>query len=221
MPAPQRSTEGLRIGVFGGAFDPPHCAHRALAQAALSELRLDRLHVLPTGRAWHKARPLTDFTHRIAMCERVFGDLAGVHLDARDVRREAPTHTVHTLEELAREHPQAALFLVIGDDQLAAFTGWKRWQDVLRLTRLVVAIRPVASVSAEAPQPATDPAVDQVVSGHHIPFIRLNAPLLDISATAVRAMLGAGNPDPQALAELVPEAVASYISQHSLYQKPS
>ena len=52
MPAPQRSTEGLRIGVFGGAFDPPHCAHRALAQAALSELRLDRLHVLPTGRAW-------------------------------------------------------------------------------------------------------------------------------------------------------------------------
>ena len=74
----------LRIGLFGGAFDPPHRAHRALAEAAIGQLSLDRLHILPTGQAWHKSRTLTDGVHRLAMCQLTFGDLPAVRVDDRD-----------------------------------------------------------------------------------------------------------------------------------------
>jgi nicotinate-nucleotide adenylyltransferase len=205
------------VGVFGGAFDPPHRAHRVLAEAALSELGLDVLHVLPTGNAWHKPRPLTAFDHRLAMCQLAFGDLAGVRLDSREALRDGPTYTVDTLEELVDEYPGATLFLVIGADQFGAFTSWKRWRDVLLAARLVVAERVLPGGDT------SQKLVDQGPTGTsvEIPFEHLHTPLLDISATALRALLASGHPGPQALAHLVPDAVASYISQHSLYQKPS
>jgi len=206
-----------RVGVFGGAFDPPHRAHRALAEAALTELGLDVLHVLPTGRAWHKPRALSAFNHRLAMCHLVFGDLSGVRLDGRETCRDGPTYTVDTLEELATEYPGATLFLVIGADQLAAFRRWHRWQDVLRLSRLVVAGRVLPVLDTVGGAVATD-TTDRA---GEVPFTDLRTPLIDISATALRGLVASGAASPQALAQLVPEAVAGYISQHSLYQKPS
>ena len=70
----------LRVGMFGGAFDPPHWAHRSLAETALSQLALDVLHILPTGQAWHKSRTLTPSAHRVAMCELAFAGLCGVRV---------------------------------------------------------------------------------------------------------------------------------------------
>ena len=65
-----------RVGMFGGAFDPPHWAHRALAETALHQLGLDVLHILPTGHAWHKTRVLSSSVDRVAMCHLAFDDLA-------------------------------------------------------------------------------------------------------------------------------------------------
>ena len=202
-----------RVGVFGGAFDPPHRAHRALAEAALSGLCLDRLHLLPTGQAWHKSRSLSAAQHRVAMCDRAFGDLPGAFVDQREIQRSGATYTVDTLDELRQEYPGARLFLVIGADQLAAFKTWKRWADILEMATLVVAERHLPgdghTAAAETPGHA-DP-----------PFLSLDSPLMPISATAIRHACAAGSLSPAELAQLVPEAVASYISQHSLYQKPS
>ena len=72
-----------RLGVFGGACDPPHAAHQAMVQAAMAQLDLDRLLIVPTGQAYHKARPLSAATHRLAMCEAVWGAVAGVQIDPR------------------------------------------------------------------------------------------------------------------------------------------
>ena len=80
----------LRVGMFGGAFDPPHRAHRALAEAALHQLGLDLLLVLPTGLAWHKSRGLTAAAHRVAMCELAFAGLPHLRIDQREIRREGP-----------------------------------------------------------------------------------------------------------------------------------
>jgi nicotinate-nucleotide adenylyltransferase len=207
----------VRIGVFGGAFDPPHRAHRLLAEAALAQLHLDALHILPTGQAWHKARTLTPAEHRLAMCERAFGDLPRVSIDPREIHRAGPSYTVDTLGEMAREYPGAQLFLLLGADQLLAFKTWVRWPEVLALATLAVADRAPQN-SIDAPQL---PDVPMDLTAVDIPFERLQMPLSSISATAIRAHAGQTAERPGAGGLLVPEPVARYISQHSLYQNPS
>lgn len=202
-----------RVGMFGGAFDPPHWAHRALAETALKQLGLDALHILPTGHAWHKTRVLSPAADRVAMCHLAFGDLACVKVDERETRREGPSYTADTLRELAREYPGAQIFLVLGADQLLAFRTWVRWQEVLSLATLAVANR-ATNIGADA---SLDQAVETDLSQVDLPFERLDMPLKNISATAVRARLGQAAHSPAALEVLVPEAVAGYISTHHLY----
>ncbi|MCV0440716.1 MAG: nicotinate (nicotinamide) nucleotide adenylyltransferase [Hydrogenophaga sp.] len=206
-----------RVGMFGGAFDPPHWAHRALAETALRQLGLDVLHILPTGHAWHKSRVLSSAEDRVAMCELAFGDLPKVQLDEREIHREGPSYTADTLRELQREYPQAQLFLVLGADQLLAFRNWVRWQEVLDLATLAVANR-ATNIGADAP---LDQATETDLSGVDLPFEPLHMPLKNISATAVRARVGRHTRSQDALDVLVPEPVARYISQHHLYQPPT
>ncbi len=198
-----------RVGLFGGAFDPPHLAHRALVRCALERLALDRLVVLPTGRAWHKTRALTAAEHRLAMCRLAFGDLPGVEVDRREIDRTGNSYTIDTVEELVREHPEASWFLLIGQDQLRAFTTWRRWQDLIGLVTLVVAARPAEGQADDHPA-ETGP--------DDVPFVRLDMPLSPISSTSIRELAARGAPR---LSTLVPGPVASYISTHSLYQQPS
>jgi nicotinate-nucleotide adenylyltransferase len=209
--------EPLRIGVYGGAFDPPHWAHRALAEAALAQLRLDRLLILPTGQAWHKARPLTDAHHRLAMCLLAFGDLPNTQVDPRETRRSGPSFTADTLQELRGEHPDAQLFLLLGADQLLAFKTWMRWPEVLQLAQLAVANR-ATRIGADA---LDDTHAEADLSGVDLPFVQLDMPLTNISATAVRARFGQPLGRDGTHAALVPQPVAGYISQHQLYQNPS
>ena len=206
-----------RVGMFGGAFDPPHSAHRALAEAALAQLSLDVLHVMPTGEAWHKSRTLSPAVHRLAMCEAAFGDLPKVRIDRRETERQGPSYTADTLHELRSEYPQATLYLVLGADQLLAFKGWVRWQEVLSLATLAVANRPreIGETALQSQAPAADlAAVD-------LPFVPLHMALQHVSATALRAQLATPSGPTAAPDLLVPAAVARYISQNHLYQTPS
>lgn len=206
-----------RIGVYGGAFDPPHLAHRMLAQTALSQLQLDLLLILPTGQAWHKARPLTGAEHRLQMCTLAFGDLPHTRIDPRETLRSGPSYTADTLAELQSEWPGARLFLILGADQLLAFKTWKRWPEVLRMAQLAVAHR-----ATRIGEDALDHAHHEAdLSGVEVPFVPLDMPLTNISATAVRAHFGQSADHSQAQATLVTPAVAGYISQHHLYQNPS
>lgn len=207
----------LRVGVYGGAFDPPHQAHRALAETALDQLQLDLLLILPTGQAWHKVRPLTDAKHRLAMCLLAFGDLPRTRIDPRETRRTGPSYTADTLAELRAEWPGAQLFLLLGADQLLAFKTWMRWPEVLASAQLAVANRAtrIGEDALDAQQDQTD------LSGVDLPFIRLDMPLNNISATAVRARFGQPMGRTGAHAALVPQAVAGYISQNHLYQTPT
>lgn len=207
-------TRHLRVGMFGGAFDPPHWAHRALAEVALRQLELDVLHILPTGQAWHKARVLSPAEHRLAMCLLSFGDLPRTRIDTREIRRDGASYTADTLRELAAEYPGAQLFLVLGADQLLAFKTWMRWPEVLQQATLAVADR-ATHIGADA---APDQVREMDLSGVDLPFVRLDMPLQNISATAARARVGQPPSQGGALEVLVPEPVARYISQHNLYQ---
>ena len=200
-----------RIGLFGSAFDPPHNAHLALAHAALEQLALDALLVLPTGQAWHKTRPLSDARHRLAMARLAFGGIERVAVDDRELRRPGPTYTIDTLTEVQAQHPAAQLFLIVGGDQAAALPGWHRWRDILKIAIISIASRG---------QPTLDMGVlgaeNAVADGQNGRFQPLRLPLMDLSATAVRERVAAG----LGIDHLVPAPVARYIDQHHLYLAP-
>ena len=190
----------LRIGMFGGAFDPPHRAHLALARAAIAQLRLDRLHIVPTGQAWHKSRTLSAAEHRLAMSEAVFGDLPQAILDDREIQRTGPSYTADSLAELAALYPGSQRFLIVGLDQLRSFRQWSRHEEILALATLVVAHRPGQS-QAQEPVP------------HH----NLEFEADPISSTQLRAELGDTQQRATALADLQP-TLARYIAHHHLFE---
>jgi nicotinate-nucleotide adenylyltransferase len=199
----------VRIGVFGGAFDPPHNAHVALAEAALAQLSLDELRIFPTGQAWHKARGLTAPAHRLAMAERAFGPLPRVVVDPREVQRPGPTYTLDTLHELQRENPSAQLVLIMGADQAAALPRWHGWLEILSIAIISIAHRLESAVSSARFDPQTLPGLPAGAR-----FEMLDLPPMNTSATDIRARAARGDD----ITRLVPPAVARYIDRHHLYR---
>jgi nicotinate-nucleotide adenylyltransferase len=195
----------VRIGVFGGAFDPPHRGHFELAQAAVKEYSLDRLVVLPTGNAWHKRRTLTSPEHRMAMAKLAFAELPQAVVDARETLRPGPSYTVDTLRELQAENPQAQLYLLIGEDQARALMTWHSWEDLPKLAIICVAARADSTG-----------AIGQfdALKAQFPGLAVIHMPPRELSATDLRQRAATG----QSLIPLVFESVARYIDQHHLYQ---
>ena len=193
-----------RIGVFGGAFDPPHAAHRALVEAAIEQLQLDQLRIVPTGQAWHKSRVLSAAAHRLAMARLAFADLAQVLVDPSETLRSGPSYTIDTLRALRVENAAAEFYLIIGQDQAAALSSWREWQEVLRLAIICVAARPDSTGSTRPWVPSAEPGLR---------YRQLNFPHWPVSATDIRQRIARG----QGVAPLVCDAVARYIVDHHLY----
>ena len=195
-----------RIGVFGGAFDPPHLAHVALVRSAIDSLQLDEVRVLPTGQAWHRSASLTDAAHRLDMARLAFAQMPQAVVDEREIRRTGPSYTVDTLRELAAEHPGAQLFLLIGDDQRRSLPGWHQIAEIARLAIICAAAR--------------DPQVASwhrgVATGSEVtepPIEPLPMPLMPISATDIRERLSRQADETALLAP----GVERYIHEHHLY----
>ena len=198
----QTAEAARRIGVFGGAFDPPHLGHAQLLQAAIQQLELDAVLVIPTGEAWHKVRGLTPAVHRLAMAELAFGNLPQVQVDAREIERHGPSYTVDTLMELHTEHSGADFYLLMGQDQWARFETWRRPAQVAALAIICVAFR------------ADSSAAPAQIGTHSPPPMSIAMPSTDLSSTAIRSAVARH----QCLDGLVFAPVARYIEQHHLYQ---
>lgn len=198
-----------RIGVFGGAFDPPHNAHLALAKTALVELELDALHVIPTGQAWHKPRTLSAPEHRLTMARLAFGDMPRVLVDDREIKRAGPTFTIDTLQALQAENPGAQLYLMMGADQFSAFRQWHQWQKILQIAIICIAARPRFDGSEGQFDSLKQPEMR---------LLTLQMPEMAVSATQIRQLIAGGLGENAGLPNLLPSAVASYIAQHQLYK---
>ena len=204
-----------RIGMFGGAFDPPHMAHLVLAQLAVEALELDELHIIPTGQAWHKARTLSSPEHRLAMTQLAFQGLPHVVVDDRELQRSGPTFTIDTLEALQRENPGAQLYLVMGADQFVAFQQWHKWQAIAGLAIICVADRALST-----PASADNDAYFEAYKDLKNRFVRLQMPLMATSATQIRQLMASNVGKTLATNTLVTEPVARYISANHLYSHP-
>ena len=190
-----------RIGILGGAFDPPHNAHVAMAEAAIAQFNLDALRVIPTGDAWHKPRDLSSGVHRAEMARLAFGHLSQVSIDEIELLRQGPSYTIDTLRALSQETPEAQFFLFIGEDQGKALGTWREIEEIAQRAIICVAERELPGL----------PGLD--VPSHHISTQVLKLPHLPHSATQVRERVAQG----QAIDHLVPKPVALYIQRHHLY----
>jgi nicotinate-nucleotide adenylyltransferase len=188
---------GKNIGIYGGAFDPPHLAHVALAKAAMAQFNLAELRVIPTGDAVHKRRPLSPAYHRVAMAKLAFADVSNVVVDSCEVNRGGASYTIDTLAELRAAHPDANFTLIIGQDQLTAFHTWQSYQDILKMATLAVALRGSSiMVPPEIAFQAIDFAPQSVSSSDIRQMVRLKD---DQFKTKMAA------------------SVAQYIQEHALY----
>jgi nicotinate-nucleotide adenylyltransferase len=209
LPAPARLdrilTKALRaVGLFGGSFDPPHLAHRALAEAALAQLPLEALLWVPARQSPHKADQVpASGADRVAMLERLVQGEPRFCVDTRELDRDGPSYTVDTLRELHDQQPGVRWWLVIGQDQYARFDTWHEWREILSLAGLAVAARDGGSVRAA-------PGLSGIPHALRI----LEMPALPHSATVVRSRAAAGLD----VTALVGTPVARYIADHNLYR---
>lgn len=128
----------MRIGIYGGSFNPVHYGHVQVARAALADLALDRLLVVPANVSPFKTAGVADLPtppwDRLALVRAAFADMAGAVVDEREIRRGGVSYAIDTVREIAAENPGAELFFVIGEDSVA---GLPRWKEIDALKRLV------------------------------------------------------------------------------------
>ncbi|HKI94523.1 MAG TPA: nicotinate-nucleotide adenylyltransferase [Gemmatimonadales bacterium] len=187
----------MRIGVFGGSFDPIHRGHLAVAAAAADRLSLDRVLFVPVReQPLKRVGPVASAEDRVAMLRAAIAGDPRFVVDEQELRRPGPSYTVDTLRALHTAHPGDALFLLIGADAARAFPRWRDPEEIAGLATVVVLTRP----GVRTPE-------------HPLLAERLDVPALDIAARDIRARCRRGDP----IENLVPDAVARLIAERRLY----
>jgi nicotinate-nucleotide adenylyltransferase len=213
-----------RTLIFGGTFDPPHCAHVALPQAAARELGCDRILYIPAAVSPFKAAPdfppPTAAQHRLAMLRLALRDSPNAEISTFEIdraaeqanRAAAPSYTIDTLRGLRAEAAaRGEWFLLIGADQALDFHRWKNWREILERATPAVMLRPPwqRQTFVSALRERYDPAEAQHWEG----WTLRSLPQMDVSATVIRSRLAAGLP----LDGLVHPDVEAYIRDKGLY----
>lgn len=138
----------MKILLFGGTFDPPHKGHMNNLQAAMDCVQPDKVIVMPAGIPPHKKASTTDAALRLAMCECFTALSPKVEVSDWEVRQGGRNYSVNTVEMLHSRYPADSLYMCVGSDMLLGFTRWYRWQDILRMTALVVESRETGDAAA-------------------------------------------------------------------------
>jgi nicotinate-nucleotide adenylyltransferase len=196
----------LRVGILGGAFNPPHVGHLVYAQEALVQLELDRVIFVPTARPAHREIDQDPGAEvRAEMCEAAIADDERFELSRVELEREGPSYTVDTLREMHQAAPDDELFLLLGGDQAAALAHWREPEDVLSLAVVAAVERVGFTRNAIAIQ------LGHLKGAQGVRF--LDMPLMQVSSSIVRRRLADGKP----IRYLVPDPVVEYIQEKGLY----
>jgi nicotinate-nucleotide adenylyltransferase len=195
----------VRIGVFGGTFDPVHDGHVKPVAAAAERFRLDRVIWVPARLSPHKGNPPTDARHRVAMVALAIAGRPDWSLSFAELDRDPPSYTVDTLRALSAQFLKDELWLLMGTEALAGFARWKEPEEIVRLARIAAFHR--------------EPFVGDRLRVPDVADLRNRLAVFDggsfkISATDLRNDLGRGG----TAAGRVPEPVAEYITKHRLYR---
>jgi nicotinate-nucleotide adenylyltransferase len=198
----------MRLGIFGGTFDPVHIGHLLVAEQCLEQCRLDQVWFVPAGIPPHKlSRTIAPGKARAEMVELAVAGHERFRVDRRELDRADPCYTVETLASLHTEDPSRELFLVLGSDSLVDFPTWREPKRIAELAHLAVANRGGAPLpDLERLRPFLGDLVDSRVQFVTIPGI-------DISSSDIRRRVGEG----KSIRYMTPRAVECYIATHNLY----
>ena len=129
----------MRIGIYGGSFDPPHFGHKSVAYYTIKNLNLDKLLIIPVGRASHGKNNLSDNILRYEMCDIVFGSLDKIEISKIEIEKDEISYTYKTLNEIMEIYGKDnEYFEIIGGDSAAYFTKWKNYEEILENSTVVI-----------------------------------------------------------------------------------
>jgi nicotinate-nucleotide adenylyltransferase len=204
----------VKVGLFGGSFDPIHRGHIEPVREARRALGLDRVIYLPTAKPPHKpGRVLAPAYARYVMTELALLSEEGLHASPHELTLDRPAYTIETLERFRAEMPQAELFLLIGGDSFADLHLWVRWREIPRLARIVVLARPGWDFDSFKNTMPLDPEVAELARTDRVLLLR--QPPVDVSSTRLRELLAARLPLPEGD---VPDLVVRYLQKYDLYR---
>lgn len=201
----------MRVGIFGGTFDPVHLGHLILAEQAREQGKLDEVWFVPAPWPPQKdSQAITRFDARQEMLSLAIAGHPAFRIDDLEKERTGPSYTVDTLEELHRRHPEHTFFLLIGGDALVDLPGWRDPQGIVARAGLLVMARPGARMpDAGELRRQLGLAEDDPLS-----IEVLDTPQIDIASRDLRRRLAAG----RSVRYLVPHAVEAYIRDRGLYR---
>ena len=201
----------MRLGIFGGTFDPVHYGHLLLAECCREQCRLDRVWFLPTATPPHKlSAEITPADHRAEMLSLAIAGNAAFEVCRYELDRGGVNYTADTLAHLRQEDPDRELFFLMGGDSLADLPTWREPARICELATLVVVQRPgMTELNFDS--------LSGALSADQIDAIRrhlVEMPRIDLSAREMRALVAAG----KSIRYRTPRSVEKYIETHGLYR---
>jgi len=200
----------VRLGIFGGSFDPVHYGHLLLAEYCRTQCALDQVWFVPAATAPHKQQAqAASAPHRVKMLELAIGGHETLAVSSLEVDRGGLSFTAETLESLHDEVPDRSLFLLLGADSLFDLPNWRTPARICELATLVVVARP------DNPQPDYGCLADIATPDQIAKFRdhQVNMPLIELSSSQIRRRVATG----QSIRFQTPRAVEQYIYANQLY----
>jgi nicotinate-nucleotide adenylyltransferase len=201
----------MRVGIYGGTFDPVHLVHLIIAEQCREQAALDQVWFVPAARPPHKrTRPLTPFVQRVEMLQLAIAGHPAFRVEELEKERPGLSYTADTLEELQRRHLGVELYFMMGADCLPDLPYWHEpWRIATAATLLIVAragwtVWPAQELRQALKLPDSQPLRHQIIQ----------IPLLEISSTDLRQRVEQG----RSIRYLVPRAVECYMETHQLYR---
>lgn len=200
----------MRVGIFGGSFDPVHYGHLLMAEYAREQLRLDQVNFLPAATAPHKQdRESVSAEHRVEMLKLAIAGHTPFVVETREIDRGGVSYTVETLHEYRAEDAACELFLLLGGDSLADLPSWREPEQICRLsTPAAIARVGFERLAFEALEPLVEPERLEAIKNCVVQM-----PLIELSSTEIRRRVGAG----ESIRFQTPRAVEQYILSHEIY----
>ena len=186
----------MKIGIYGGTFDPIHHGHLILAREAREIFGLEKIIFVPAAVAPCKELPVASAEARLSMLRIAIEGEAGFNADDCELRRPAPSYTIDTVKEIRAREGEVELYYLIGEDNVSALGKWHRFDELKKSVRFIVLDRTAAKPN------------------HAYPCVHRR---IDISATEIRKRVASG----QSIRYFVPQAVEEIIRREKLYQEPA